>query len=184
MKIGDILRKIADAVDSNEEQQANAQASQAALQQQEIEQAKSDGQELATGQIAQVVDAANRMQQAAELQRSEQEMNAAIQAPAVNSHELTPADNTDDTDDEMMIAPLQQKHELLKKATDTSNDVDKFDDGMNDSDDELNMLKKMAGIGEPEAKGADEYGSGNDVEINPKKNASALIQLVSDEFDT
>jgi hypothetical protein len=184
MKISDVLRKIADAVDSSEEQQVRDQEAQVAAHQQEIEQAKSDAQDLQAGQVAQVVQAANNIKRAAEISADQEAMNQSLEAPSPNTHELTPADNTDNTDQDMMIAPLQQKHELLKKATDTSNDVDKFDDGTNDHlDDELAMLKQMAGIGQNSA-ASDEYGSGNDVEINPRKNASALIQLVSDEFDT
>jgi len=186
MKVSDILRKIADAVDADAEQQAKNQDAQAALHAQDIEQAKADAAELQAGQVAQVVQAANNIKRAAEKDADAVAMSASQQAPTPNTyeptpaddqqepntHELTPADNTDDTEIEVMVTPLQQKHELLKKATDTANDVDKFDDDMSDHrDNELDLLKKMAGI-------KDSQPAPDDL------SDTALIQLSSDEFDT
>ena len=185
MKISDVLRQMADAVDSEAEYANREQQVQQANHAQEIQQVKIDAQELEAGQIAQVVQAANNIKRAAEIDADQQAMQASTQAPTPNTHELTPAPNNDDTtNDEMFISPLQQKHELLKKATDTSNNVDQFDDGMDDSDDELAMLKKMAGIGEKQPSDTDEYGYGDNVEINPRKNAAIMMQLSSDEFDS
>ncbi len=64
--------------------------------------------------------------------------------------ELTSADNDDMTDKDTMVPPLQQKHELLKKATDTDHDVHKFADHIDGAKDhvgdETEELKKLAGI--------------------------------------
>jgi hypothetical protein len=46
--------------------------------------------------------------------------------------------------DETFVPPLQQKHELLKKATGVENNVDKFAD-----DDELATMQANAGIQQP-----------------------------------
>lgn len=56
--------------------------------------------------------------------------------------QLTPVDvdNTDHTDDSVMLAPLQQKLELLKKSVGVPN---AFDD---EAGDELDQLKKNAGV--------------------------------------
>ena len=57
--------------------------------------------------------------------------------------------NNDDENDEVMVPPLQQKHELLKKATGVENNTDCFaaeipaeDDGETNPEE----LKKLAGI--------------------------------------
>jgi hypothetical protein len=74
---------------------------------------------------------------------AEQEQNNHNIVP--NAAELTAvnADNEDHTDGTTMIPPLQQKLELLKK----SNDVDSYyDDECDSSHDELNDIKKNAGI--------------------------------------
>ena len=87
-------------------------------------------------------------------------------------------DNTDDTDPGIMVSPLQQQHELLKKATGIENNVDTFDGSHcgdvepelddEDADDndphsynspseddqynkELSRMQKIAGIGEDNA---------------------------------
>ena len=52
-------------------------------------------------------------------------------------------DNTDHTDDAVMIAPLQQKIELLKKSVGVPN---AFDDQEQGPSDELDILKKNAGV--------------------------------------
>ena len=52
-------------------------------------------------------------------------------------------DNTDHTDDAVMIAPLQQKIELLKKSVGVPNAFDGQEQG---APDELELLKKNAGV--------------------------------------
>jgi hypothetical protein len=52
-------------------------------------------------------------------------------------------DNTDHTDDAVMIAPLQQKIELLKKSVGVPN---AFDDAEAGAPDELDVIKKNAGV--------------------------------------
>lgn len=46
--------------------------------------------------------------------------------------------------DEIYVGPLQQKHELLKKATGVENNVDQFA-----ADDELAQMQQNAGIAQP-----------------------------------
>lgn len=48
-----------------------------------------------------------------------------------------------DSPDKVSIGPLQQKHELLKKATGVENNVDQF------ADDELAQMQQNAGIAQP-----------------------------------
>ena len=56
-------------------------------------------------------------------------------------------DNTDNTDDKTMIPPLQQKIELLKKATGVENAFDNNAEKETAGDeDEINSLKKNAGL--------------------------------------
>ena len=52
-------------------------------------------------------------------------------------------DNTDHTDDAVMIAPLQQKIELLKKSVGVPN---AFDDAEAGAPDELELIKRNAGV--------------------------------------
>ena len=52
-------------------------------------------------------------------------------------------DNTDHTDDAVMIAPLQQKIELLKKSVGVPNAFDGEEQGPSD---ELELMKRNAGV--------------------------------------
>jgi len=52
-------------------------------------------------------------------------------------------DNTDHTDDAVMIAPLQQKIELLKKSVGVPS---AFDGEEQDQPDELELMKRNAGV--------------------------------------
>jgi len=67
-------------------------------------------------------------------------------------HQVEP-DLDDYTDTKTMVAPLQQKLELLKKAVDVNSYFDEgepgFDPGPNEgdkSDEELEEIKKLAGV--------------------------------------
>jgi len=73
--------------------------------------------------------------------------------------DLTP-DNDDITDDNTMVPPLQQKHELLKKASGVNNNTEEFEQ----PDTEMNMLKSLAGL-------------------SSDKPTSALVHFGSDDFD-
>jgi hypothetical protein len=67
------------------------------------------------------------------------------QGGPAGTHRLAPVevDNTDHTDDAVMISPLQQKQELLKKAA----GVDSFyDDEAGCEQDPLDTLKHNAGL--------------------------------------
>jgi hypothetical protein len=68
------------------------------------------------------------------------------QSQAVPAADLTPVevDNTDNTETSVMIPPLQQKIELLKKATGVDNHYDQC--GCDEEPDELAMIKRHAGI--------------------------------------
>lgn len=58
--------------------------------------------------------------------------------------------NNDDSNDEIMVPPLQQKHELLKKATGVENNTDQFaNDEVDPEDPNEDDLKKLAGIKDP-----------------------------------
>jgi len=49
---------------------------------------------------------------------------------------------TGDSPDQVYVGPLQQKHELLKKATGVENNVDQFAD----DDEELTKMQQNAGV--------------------------------------
>jgi hypothetical protein len=58
-----------------------------------------------------------------------------------------PEPENDTGDDDKMVPPLQQKHELLKKVAGVDNEYDRAEtDCGNEEPDELNRMKKMAGI--------------------------------------
>ena len=65
------------------------------------------------------------------------------QEPA-NPPELDAQAGTGESPDETFVSPLQQKHELLKKATGVENNVDQFA-----ADDELMKMQANAGIQQP-----------------------------------
>jgi hypothetical protein len=70
---------------------------------------------------------------------------SAEQGASVGTHRLEPVDvdNTDHTDDAVMISPLQQKQELLKKAA----GVESFyDDPASAEPDPLDVIKQNAGL--------------------------------------
>lgn len=71
----------------------------------------------------------------------------------VNGLKQVDVDNTDQSDDATMIPPLQQKIELLKKATGVDNAFDnnsekgeESDCGCGSESDEIDVLKKNAGL--------------------------------------
>lgn len=71
---------------------------------------------------------------------------SAEQGASVGTHRLEPVDvdNTDHTEPgELMIPPLQAKLELLKKATGVES---AYDDETDQLPDELELLKKNAGV--------------------------------------
>jgi len=75
--------------------------------------------------------------------------------------DLTP--DNDDITDNTMVPPLQQKHELLKKASGVNNNTDQFEQ----PDTEMDMLKSLAGLS-----------------TSPTETpTSALIHFGSDDFD-
>jgi hypothetical protein len=67
-------------------------------------------------------------------------------------------DNTDHTDQTVMVTPLQQKLELLKKAAGVGS---VYDDECAGEEDELDALRKNAGI---KAVVVDTLADGNDIE--------------------
>lgn len=70
----------------------------------------------------------------------------------VNAVKLKPAktDNTDHADKTTMVPPLQQKMEILKKSVGIDNEFDRgfdqIDAAQDDSDAELTIIKKSAGL--------------------------------------
>ena len=75
-------------------------------------------------------------------------------APGLTPVEVT---HSDETDSSVMIPPLQQKIELLKKAVDVDNH---FDNDSNDED-ELSRIKHLGGI--PKAAVIQISGEDNDI---------------------
>lgn len=77
---------------------------------------------------------------------------AAENAPStdniVNRPELEPmaVDNTDDTEIDSMIPPLQQKLELLKKSVGVTSAFDGEEASNENAPDELAIIKKSAGL--------------------------------------
>jgi preprotein translocase subunit Sec61beta len=67
------------------------------------------------------------------------------QGASIGVHRLAPVevDNTDHTDDAVMITPLQQKQELLKKAAGVESFYDEEDTKESDP---LDIVKKNAGM--------------------------------------
>ena len=157
MKVGEILRNIADQIDA-------------------VDAKKSA--ELLMRQAEQAAEAANAIAQDA----ADEAMSKSIdQAP---EPEVVDVDNTDCTDTETMVPPLQQKHELLKKATGVENNVIDFADDDCDCDaevDEISIIKKMAGIGQEQAP-IDMADTIRPVTINPRANA-AMAHFASDNYD-
>jgi len=129
--------------------------------------------------------------------------------PTLIGAEIVEVENDDLSDVETMIAPLQQTHELLKKAGGVENSVAEFagpqgseggakwehslesDTGeipvpgdCSDYDyeteyktdasagDEINIMKKMAGIGQDQGQDSTQSMSIQTVDVNPRKNAA------------
>jgi len=151
MKVGEVLRGLADKIDAKEAQQS----AESLIQQSNLmaQQANAMAQNTVQSAMAKTV----------------------ILAPEQEEVEV---DNTDCTDVETMVPPLQQKHELLKKATGVENNVSEF---AKEEDNEITIMKKMAGIGEPE-QDRDMSEFVKPVEINPRKNA-AMVHFASDNYD-
>jgi hypothetical protein len=73
------------------------------------------------------------------------EVGQAAPTQSMGQAQLQPVevDNADHTDDAVMIAPLQQKIELLKKSVGVPNAFDGAETG---APDELDIIKKNAGV--------------------------------------
>jgi len=156
MKVGEILRQVADQIDAKE-----AEVSADKLMRQSHEMAQQ----------------ANAMAQNAANQAMDQSVDLAPEPEEVD------VENIDCTDTETMVPPLQQKHELLKKATGVENNVDDFADECECGEvDELEMMKKMAGIGQGQEGPIDHAVSIRPVNINPRANA-AMAHFASDNYD-
>lgn len=80
----------------------------------------------------------------------------------VNTVTLKPAqaNNADQADKVTMVPPLQQKMEILKKSVGVDNEFDhgfdQIDAAHDDSDVELAMIKKSAGLTAPQQEAADD----------------------------
>lgn len=70
-----------------------------------------------------------------------------VDGGATNSH-LTPvqAPEPELQDEPIMVPPLQQKHELLKKVAGVDNAYDQEGNSDQENPDDLDRMKKMAGI--------------------------------------
>jgi len=86
-------------------------------------------------------------------------------APAVKPVEPV---TTTDSEGESMVSPLQQEHELLKKATGVANHVEHFAEADVEAyAEELADMKKIAGLGEEHI-----IDNCRPLSVNPKMNAA------------
>ena len=80
----------------------------------------------------------------------DQKIGKGIEDGGATTSHLTPVQPPEPEmqDEPVMVPPLQQKHELLKKVAGVDNAYDQEGDGEVDSNkpDELDRMKKMAGI--------------------------------------
>jgi hypothetical protein len=71
----------------------------------------------------------------------------AMSSKTMQRMEPVPEPEQDTGDDDKMVPPLQQKHELLKKVAGVDNEYDREEGGCGGEEpDELDRMKKMAGI--------------------------------------
>ncbi len=119
----------------------------------------------------------------------DQEMNigADSQVEPASSTQLMQVDidDTDGTEPETMISPLQQEHELLKKLQGVDNNIEEFADAIAQVDaevghadmgesenDDLDKMKKMAGIGNEQQAPHNHAESCRTTSLNPRANAA------------
>jgi hypothetical protein len=69
----------------------------------------------------------------------------AMSSKTMQRMEPVPEPEQDTGDDDKMVPPLQQKHELLKKVAGVDNEYDR-EAGNSEQPDDLDRMKKMAGI--------------------------------------
>jgi len=99
--------------------------------------------------LADIVDSADQGPNTDEIGRSlGTDGGDAMSSKTMQRMEPVPEPEQDTGDDDKMIPPLQQKHELLKKVAGVDNEYDR--ESAVDCDgaepDELDRMKKMAGI--------------------------------------
>ena len=145
MRISDILRTMADAVDQ-------AEGGEQALQAEPTQIAPAPPEAVA--------------QQPMQEPSAIPAMQGELEAPA----EETPCGELD-AGEVTMVSPLQQEHELLKKSQGVNNNVSEFagdEQSDDDYDSELASMKQAAGIGE-EPQGPHNYAEDiKPVSINPR----------------
>jgi hypothetical protein len=99
--------------------------------------------------LADIVDSAEQGPNTDEIGRSLGSDGGDVMAnKTMQRMEPVPEPDQDTGDDDKMVPPLQQKHELLKKVAGVDNEYDREEQGgCGDAEpDELHRMKKMAGI--------------------------------------
>lgn len=84
------------------------------------------------------------LRQLADIVDAEESNSPEAIEPGGCTPDLNAQAGTGESPDEIYVGPLQQKHELLKKATGVENNVDQFAD-----DDEIAKMQQNAGIQQP-----------------------------------
>jgi hypothetical protein len=98
--------------------------------------------------LADIVDSADHGPNTDEIGRSLGSDGGDVMATkTMQRMDPVPEPDQDTGDDDKMMPPLQQKHELLKKVAGVDNEYDRAETDCGDEEpDELNRMKKMAGI--------------------------------------
>jgi hypothetical protein len=84
------------------------------------------------------------LRQLADMVDAEESNSPESPEPGGCTPDLNAQADTGESPDEIYVGPLQQKHELLKKATGVENNVDQFA-----ADDEIAQMQQNAGIQQP-----------------------------------
>jgi len=149
MRISDILRTMADAVDQ-------AEGGEQALQAEPTQIAPAPPEAVA--------------QQPMQEPSAIPAMQGELEAPA----EETPCGELD-AGEVTMVSPLQQEHELLKKSQGVNNNVSEFagdEQSDDDYDSELASMKQAAGIGEEQEGPYNHASDCRPASLNPRANAA------------
>jgi hypothetical protein len=98
--------------------------------------------------LADIVDSADQGPNTDEIGRSLGSDGGDVMANKTMQRMEPVSEPENDTgDNDKMVPPLQQKHELLKKVAGVDNEYDRAEADCGDEEpDELNRMKKMAGI--------------------------------------
>lgn len=182
MQVSEILRKMADIVQADEELKEKEFEALQKAQSAEISNAVEANKDLQAGQLAQLVQTVQNLKQTVSSDDASPNNSVAACSPEASPEEASPEEASpeddltpaDDTNHSVMVSPQQQELELLKKSQGIENHVEDF------AEDEIELLKKMAGLGQEQTT---HETKDDPMHVNPRKNA-ALDQFRSDNFDS